>query len=44
MAEPRRLAELTTLRVGGPAVDAVEATEESVLVEAVAAADAEGVP
>ncbi|CAN5562861.1 UDP-N-acetylmuramate dehydrogenase [soil metagenome] len=44
MAEPRRLAELTTLRVGGLAVDVVEATEESVLVEAVAAADAEGVP
>ncbi|MFC7406969.1 UDP-N-acetylmuramate dehydrogenase [Georgenia alba] len=39
-----RLAELTTLRVGGPARDLVEATTEAELVDAVRAADASGTP
>ncbi len=44
MAEPLRLADLTTRRVGGPASDVVEARDESALIDAVATADAEGVP
>ncbi len=44
MGERRRLAELTTLRVGGEATDVVEATDEATLVEAVASADADGLP
>lgn len=39
-----RLAELTTLRLGGPADDLVEATSEAELVEAVASADEAGTP
>lgn len=39
-----RLSELTTLRLGGPAAEMVEARDERTLVEAVASADAEGVP
>ncbi|MFC8798786.1 UDP-N-acetylmuramate dehydrogenase [Promicromonospora sp. NPDC057138] len=38
------LAELTTLRVGGPAASFVEAEEESALIEAVSTADDAGVP
>ncbi|MBI1376999.1 MAG: UDP-N-acetylmuramate dehydrogenase [Frankiales bacterium] len=38
------LADLTTLRVGGPAREVVVAEDERSLVEAVAAADASGVP
>jgi len=38
------LAELTTLRVGGPAAELVEARDEATLVEAVSSADAAGVP
>lgn len=41
---PRTLAELTTLRLGGPAEDLVEAHDEATLVEAVRSADAAGVP
>lgn len=40
----RRLADLTTLRVGGPAADYVEASTPDDLVEAVAKADADGTP
>src|SRR3954470_14035369 len=43
-AEPRRLADLTTLRVGGPARRIVTATTGAELVEAVTAADAAGEP
>jgi len=39
-----RLADHTTLRVGGPAQTSVEATDEAALIGAVARADAEGVP
>ena len=48
MPEPltaaRRLAELTTLRLGGPAAEVVEARDEAALLEAVRSADAAGVP
>ena len=43
MAE-RSLAELTTLRLGGPARDVVEAADERALVDTVAEADAAGEP
>lgn len=39
-----RLADLTTLRVGGPARSLVRATTEGELIDAVRAADADGVP
>lgn len=39
-----RLAGLTTLRVGGPARELVRATTEAELIDAVRAADADGVP
>lgn len=39
-----RLADLTTLRLGGPAADYVEATTEAELIEAVVDADERGVP
>jgi UDP-N-acetylmuramate dehydrogenase len=39
-----RLADLTTLRVGGPAAEVVEAVDEATLVDAVAQADAAGTP
>ena len=39
-----RLSELTTLRLGGPVDELVEARDERTLVDAVAAADAGGVP
>jgi UDP-N-acetylmuramate dehydrogenase len=39
-----RLADLTTLRLGGPAGSYVEATTEAELVAAVADADASGTP
>ena len=39
-----RLAELTTLRLGGPAAELVTATTEAELIAAVADADAAGVP
>ncbi len=38
------LSELTTLRLGGPATELVEATDESSLVDAVRSADAAGTP
>ncbi|MFI6428381.1 UDP-N-acetylmuramate dehydrogenase [Promicromonospora sp. NPDC050880] len=38
------LADLTTLRVGGPAASYVEAEEEAALIEAVSTADDDGVP
>ncbi len=38
------LADLTTLRVGGPAADFVEASTEAELIEAVSSADAAGIP
>jgi UDP-N-acetylmuramate dehydrogenase len=38
------LAELTTLRLGGPAAELVEAGDEQTLVEAVRSADAAGIP
>ncbi len=38
------LSELTTLRLGGPAADVVEARDEQTLVDAVAGADSEGTP
>lgn len=41
---PVALAELTTLRLGGPAAELVEAHDESGLVEAVRSADAAGTP
>ena len=44
MPEPLRLADLTTLRIGGPATDVVQATEDQGLVDAVASADAAGIP
>ncbi|MET3961299.1 UDP-N-acetylmuramate dehydrogenase [Marmoricola sp. OAE513] len=44
MAEPQTLAELTTLRVGGPAAEYVEAATEAELIEAVRSADAVGLP
>ncbi|MBA2465730.1 MAG: UDP-N-acetylmuramate dehydrogenase [Nocardioidaceae bacterium] len=44
MAEPARLADLTTLRLGGPAATLVEATTTEELVEAVRAADESGTP
>jgi UDP-N-acetylmuramate dehydrogenase len=44
-AEPGpELADLTTLRLGGPAAELVEATDEASLVDAVRSADAEGIP
>jgi UDP-N-acetylmuramate dehydrogenase len=43
-APPTTLADLTTLRVGGPATEFVEADDEATLVEAVSSADAAGVP
>ena len=44
MAEPTRLADLTTLRLGGPARELVHATTEQQLVEAVRDADGSAVP
>ena len=44
MAEPTRLAELTTLRLGGPTTALVEVTTTDELVEAVRAADESGTP
>ena len=44
MAEPERLADLTTLRLGGPARELVHATTEQLLVEAVRDADESAVP
>ncbi len=44
MTVPRSLAELTTLRVGGPAAHVVVAEDEQTLVAAVTAADATGTP
>jgi UDP-N-acetylmuramate dehydrogenase len=44
VAEPTRLADLTTLRLGGPARELVHATTEQQLVEAVRAADGSAVP
>lgn len=41
---PTTLAELTTLRVGGPVRDYVETTTEAELIDAVRAADADGTP
>ncbi len=38
------LAELTTLRLGGPAAELVEAHDEATLVEAVRSADEQGIP
>jgi len=38
------LADLTTLRVGGPVGELVEATDEATLIEAVRSADADGTP
>jgi len=38
------LSQLTTLRLGGPASDVVQAHDEQALVDAVAAADADGTP
>jgi UDP-N-acetylmuramate dehydrogenase len=42
--EPMRLADLTTLRLGGPARDYVEVTSEAELVETVASADRRSEP
>lgn len=39
-----RLADLTTLRVGGPAADVIEAHSEAELIDAVRACDAAGTP
>jgi UDP-N-acetylmuramate dehydrogenase len=44
VAEPRRLADLTTLRLGGPARELVHAGTEQQLVDAVRRADDAGVP
>jgi UDP-N-acetylmuramate dehydrogenase len=44
VAEPIRLAELTTLRLGGPTTALVEVTTTDELVEAVRAADESGTP
>ena len=44
MTEPVSLADLTTLRLGGPAPRLLEAHDEQALVDAVAAADAAGEP
>ena len=44
VAEPERLADLTTLRLGGPARDLVHATTEQQLIEAVRGADESAVP
>ncbi|ROR73504.1 UDP-N-acetylmuramate dehydrogenase [Bogoriella caseilytica] len=41
---PPRLADLTTMRVGGPAASYLEATTEAELIDAVRQADAEGTP
>ncbi len=41
---PATLADLTTLRLGGPAAELVQARDEASLVEAVRSADAAGVP
>jgi UDP-N-acetylmuramate dehydrogenase len=41
---PVELADLTTLRLGGPAADLVEAHDEDSLVEAISSADADGIP
>lgn len=43
-ATPASLAEMTTLRVGGPVAELVEATSEAELVAAVREADDDGVP
>lgn len=43
-AAPLRLADLTTLRLGGPAAEVVEATDEAGLIRAVASADDAGTP
>jgi UDP-N-acetylmuramate dehydrogenase len=43
-AAGRDLAALTTLRLGGPAAEVVEARDEETLVEAVSSADAAGLP
>jgi UDP-N-acetylmuramate dehydrogenase len=41
---PRALADLTTLRLGGPAAELVEAYDEAALIEAVRSADEQGIP
>ena len=41
---PESLAELTTLRLGGPAAELVEVHDEDALIEAVGSADEEGTP
>jgi UDP-N-acetylmuramate dehydrogenase len=41
---PESLAELTTLRLGGPAAELVEVHDEDALIEAVRSADEEGTP
>ncbi len=41
---PRTLADLTTLRLGGPAEDLVVADDEATVIDAVRSADASGVP
>ncbi|MCW2762052.1 MAG: UDP-N-acetylenolpyruvoylglucosamine reductase, partial [Marmoricola sp.] len=41
---PTTLAGLTTLRLGGPATELVEAHDEATLIEAVSSADAAGMP
>ena len=41
---PSTLADLTTLRLGGPPAELVEATDEAGLIEAVSSADASGTP
>jgi UDP-N-acetylmuramate dehydrogenase len=41
---PPTLADLTTLRLGGPSAELVQATDESALIEAVSAADESGTP
>ena len=41
---PQALSELTTLRLGGPATEVVEAHDEAELIEAVRSADEQGMP
>jgi UDP-N-acetylmuramate dehydrogenase len=41
---PRALADLTTLRLGGPAAELAEAYDEAELIEAVRSADEQGIP
>jgi UDP-N-acetylmuramate dehydrogenase len=41
---PPTLADLTTLRLGGPAAELVEAADEASLIQAVSGADADGTP